>query len=78
MYHHLKKNIMNAITEQFIKESGITRFDRHWLQTEDGIIIPLQEDEDCTPAELVHKIIQVGKERFRVNLNAMIGNPVQP
>ncbi len=53
---------MNQITQSFIEDSGIKRIDKDWLGISKHIRIFLREGEDCTPPELLIKIIVAAKK----------------
>lgn len=67
---------MNATTENFMKEAGIIREDEFGFTVPGTSGIFLREGEDCTPAELVQKIVGAGKNRHRVEIFNLIATPI--
>lgn len=67
---------MNETTKKFIKESGIERVDKDFLSLPNtGIRIYMNMSEDCTPAELLGKIIHAAKSRRSLEIFSLLTTP---
>jgi hypothetical protein len=67
---------MKKYLKKFMKESGMKRIDKDWISVPESSDIYLREGQDCTPAQLLKKIVNSGKNKRRIEISNLLNNPL--